>query len=341
MKILFLGITGRLGYYALKALTDNNKNVVAVVTRPQKANIKTKLRGIIGFFAQIFCSKSPFFQQFLEGRKYDVVRLARKHKLPVYWIEDVRSATFWELYKQLAPDIIVAMWPQRIPQNILAAPKLGCINAFHTSYLPKHRSGSPPIWAIVNDEKETGVTVYYMDENFDTGDIILQRKIPILENDTGKTLLGRMCEVGSEVLAESIQLIEQGKVVRKPQDESEASYDTIWKGGKDNLIDWSKSHRQVYNLIRACSFTPFLGFSLGAYTYHNGEMLKIWEAEDLPGVRSNSTPGTVLEIRDNGIVIACGEGVVLIKTVQKAGKLRTRLVASKYAKKTHLKLMGE
>lgn len=223
--------------------------------------------------------------------------------------ENVRQLLAWE------PDLIVtAAYGQILPREILEAPGYGCINV-HASLLPKYRGGAPIHHALIQGEKETGVTIMYMVEALDAGDMLTRRSIPIQAEDDVGTLHDKLAQVGAELLAETVPALVEGKVKPVSQDDSQATYAPNIRR-EDERIDWSRSALQLVNQIRGLRPWPV------AFTLWKGEPLKIWRAEPA-SVRETAAPGTVLSQTQEGVLVATGEGGALrILELQPAGKRR-------------------
>jgi methionyl-tRNA formyltransferase len=237
--------------------------------------------------------------------------------LPVLQPERARDEAFIEELRRLAPDLIaVIAYGQILPRTILELPKYGCLNV-HTSLLPKYRGAAPIQWAILDDEKETGVTIMKMDEGLDTGDIVALAKTPIAQNDNASTLHDRLGQMGAELLARTIPDYSAGKIVSQKQSAEGASYARKIKK-EDGRIDWNQPARKIWNRVRA--FVPWPA----AFTYFREkdktQVLKIWSAAEEAAMKG--APGTVLHADKAGLVVACGEGALRILSLQREGGKR-------------------
>jgi len=190
-------------------------------------------------------------------------------------------------------------------------PKYGCINV-HGSLLPKYRGAAPIQWAIINGEKVTGITIMYMTESLDTGDIILKREVEILSDETYGSLHDKMSSVGAEAIIEAIKMIEQGNVKREKQDDKLSSY--AHKIEKENgLINWNKNSKDIINLIRGLNPSPC------AYTFYNNEMFKIYNAQEIQ-YNSNAENGEIVDIdKKIGFIVKTADSAVIIKEIQAKG----------------------
>ncbi len=291
MKILFMG-TPEPAAKCLQALLDAKFDIAAVITQPDRP----KGRGLA-------VSAPP------------VKELALTYNIPVHQPEKIKDKSSIELVKKIAPELIVVVaYGNILPKEIIDAPKFGSINV-HASLLPKFRGAAPIQWALINGEKETGITVQKVAFELDSGDIILQEKVSIEEPDNTVSLTKKLFEVGSKLLLKAVEDIKAGKVSYQKQDASKVSYAPTLKK-ETGQIDWKKSSREVFNLIRGCNPWPV------AYTYYKGKMLKILSAET--GLaHSKYEPGTVIDcVKDEGFEVACGRGSLFVKEVQLEGSKR-------------------
>ncbi len=290
MKIVFMG-TPQFAIPSLQKLIDNKYDIAAVVTQPDRR----------------------------KGRGHRLIpppvkTRAEEHGIPVLQFEKIRKQGI-EAMVSIAPDIIItAAYGQILPQEILDIPPLGCINV-HASLLPKYRGAAPVQWAIINGEKLTGATIMYMDAGLDTGDIISSTEVPIDKNMTGGELYERLAQIGAELLADTLNDIENGTNSRAPQDESKASYypPLNKEMGK---IDWNKPATQIRNLIRA------LDPVMSAYACISGDIIKIRSAEIIPG---DASPAKIVCANaKEGLVVGTGDDLLRITCLQAPGSKRMR-----------------
>ena len=242
-----------------------------------------------------------------------VKSLAEKNSIPVYTPKTLRDEAFMEILRELSPDIIVVVaYGKILPAEVLFYPKHGSINV-HVSLLPKYRGAAPMQRAIMDGEKETGVTIMYMDEGLDTGDIILQESFPIDEKDNFETIHDKSAEIGGNLMLKALAEIENGTATRTKQNEALASYaKKIEKS--EAKIDLTKSAEVLDPIIRGLTPIP------GAYLMQNGKMLKISSAEAVTG---KGSLGEVIATDDKGegnFTVACGEGALKISRVKPEGK---------------------
>ena len=302
MRIVFMG-TPEFAVPSLSILLENNYPIVGVVTVPDKP----VGRG----------------QQLLPSR---VKQFAIEHQLFVLQPEKLRDESFINQIKSLEPDLIVIVAFRILPKEIFAIPKYGSFN-LHASLLPKYRGAAPINWAIINGEKESGVTTFFLEEKVDTGNIILQARVSIGENETAGELHDKLAEVGAEIVLHTVRLVESGKVNPKSQDDSEASpAPKIYK--EQCRIDWGKSSLEIHNFIRGLSPKPC------AYAYFGDTMLKIYRTQVIKDSVSSSA-GSIFKA-DKQLIIAGGDGAVEIIEIQQEGK--RKLFAEEFLRGFHLKV---
>ncbi len=295
MKIVFMG-TPEPAAAVLKEIISTKHQILCVVTQPDRP----KGRG----------QKISFSP---------VKEAALKHGLPIEQPEKIKNNKIFISYlKSLNPDIIaVVAYGKLLPKEILEIPKHGCLN-IHASLLPKYRGAATIQWALLNGEEETGITIMKIDELLDTGDIILQEKIKIEENDNAMVLFKKLFSLGGGLLLKALEQIEQGKAKYTPQNNAEATNaPAIAK--ESGEIDWRKSAIEIHNRIRAMIPWPV------AHTFYKEKLLKIWKSDvhvaDLE--TKYKLPGSIVHLVKNiGFIVATGKGHLLILEVQPAGKKR-------------------
>lgn len=215
------------------------------------------------------------------------------------------------LFKQ-ADAGIVAAYGRILPDWMLAAPRLGCINV-HSSLLPKYRGAAPINWAIACGETETGVTIMQMDAGLDTGAMLLQGKLAIGEKETAAELTPRLAELGAELLVETLAKLERGELTPTPQNDADATYAPILSR-EDGQVDWTKTATEIFNRQRG--FTPFPG----SYTFLGEQRLELTRIAVAAEI-ARLEPGTICEVAKDSFVVACGEATTLrVTEVQPAGK---------------------
>ncbi len=291
MKILYMG-TPEISATVLSKLIDDGHDVVAVLTREDKV----RGRGNV-----------------LTPTATKVVAL--ENGIPVYEPKTLRDEAFSELLKQIDPEIIVVVaFGKILPLSVLEYPKYGCVN-LHVSLLPKYRGAAPMQRAIMSGDKETGVTVMYMNEGLDTGDIISVERFPIEPTDNFENIHDKSALIGGTLLSKTLFDIEAGCAKRIPQDEALATYAAKIEK-EDCKVDFTKSAKELDAIIRGVTPIP------GAFAYLNGKMLKITKAT----VSTDSgVPGEVLATDGNGdgsFTVACGEGSLTVLGVIPEGKGR-------------------
>ena len=251
------------------------------------------------------------------GRKQELVNtpikeVALKYNIPVFQPASIRNE--YQEVLELGADIIVTCaYGQIIPKVILDAPRLGCINV-HGSLLPKLRGGAPIHWAIINGDTKTGISIMYMDEKMDSGDIISQRETEILDSDNLESLYNRMSIIGRDLLLDTMPSIINGTNLRVKQDSSQVTFGFNIKRDEEH-IDFSKTTREVFNLIRGLSPIP------GANAILDGNEMKIYAA--IIGEKKNvGIPGEIINIYKNGIVVSTGDGQIILTDIKPFGKKR-------------------
>ncbi len=241
--------------------------------------------------------------------------------LTVHQPEKIKNNTeFSELVKSLELDlIVVTAFGKILPLDILQSPKMGSVN-IHFSLLPKYRGAAPVQWALINGEKQTGITIFWMNEKVDAGEIIVQEKIAISLEDTYITLLNKLISPGILVLKNALTLIKENKSPRIVQNDDDSTYAPLLRK-QDGEIKWDKSSLAIYNLTRGLVQWP------GAYTRYKTETgehktLKLLETKALDSTSSSCSgkPGEIVDIiKNEGFVVRCGEGYLLVKHVQSEG----------------------
>lgn len=294
MNIVFMG-TPAFAVPSLDLLIQKGYNIVGVVTQPDRPQGRKKV-----------LMPTP------------VKEAALRHGLPVMQPERLRNPESVEELAQWKPDLIVtAAFGQILPKSVLDLPRYGCLNV-HGSLLPKYRGGAPIQRSIINGETETGVTLMYMAEGLDTGDMIAKASIPITDEDHSGTIFEKLSHVGAKLLIEQLPDIIAGIAPRIPQNDEESTYAKNLSR-EDEKIDWSASSRSIFNQIRG--LTPFSG----GFTTWNDEVFKVWEiANPTNTTTSNSDlkyePGTVIDLGKQGIEVSTGDGSVFLTKIQPAGK---------------------
>ena len=290
MRVVFMG-TPDIAATCLNKIIEKGYDIAAVYTQPDRP----KNRGMKLAF-------SP------------VKEVALSHNIPVYQPENFREDETVEQLRQLQPDVVaVVAYGRILPQKVLDIPPKGCIN-IHASLLPAYRGSAPYQWAVLDGLKETGVTAMYLCREMDAGDMIDCAKTPIGENETAGELLDRLAVLGADLLDQTLAAIENGTVQAVPQDHSKATYAPMLDKTMCP-IDFTKTAQQVHNHVRGMNPWPVATMEL------QGKRFKVYETAVLPET-SGKEPGSVLGMTKQGLKIACGAGVIEIRTLQAEGGKR-------------------
>lgn len=293
MRLLFFGYHN-VGYFCLQVLIDVCRElgdeIAAVVTHADnpRENI---------WFAS-------------------VRDLAHRHYLPVYQPEDPNDPDFVAAMERLQPDFLFSCYYRHmLKAPLLNLPRLGALN-LHGSLLPKYRGRVPVNWVLVHGETETGVTLHYMEEKADRGDIVAQERVPIAPDDTAFTLFAKITAAAAELMRRAYPMLRAGTAPRLPQDHSQASY----FGGRrpeDGLIDWRRPAQEIHNLVRAVTH-PYPG----AFTFLQGRRLFLWWGRPLPDFDlAGRRPGEIVAaLSGQGLVVATGSGGFLLERAQFEGE---------------------
>lgn len=294
MRIIFMG-TPDFSVPTLESLIASRHEVIAVVTQPDKPKGRGK-----------------------EVQMTPVKETALAHEIPVYQPVRAREASFIEEMKSLSPDVMVVIaFGQILSKELLDVPRYGCVN-IHASLLPKYRGAAPIQWAVINGDRETGITTMMMDVGMDTGDMLEKLTVPLEEKETGGSLFDKLSGLGGNLILSTLDKLEAGTLVRTPQNHDEATHvKKIEKTMGD--IDWTMDAAAIERLVRGLAPWP------SAYTHWNGKMLKIWDAdvEKETGFGAEKAPaGQVLEASGGSIRVQTGNGVLNIRSLQLEGKKR-------------------
>lgn len=291
MRILFMG-TPDFAAASLRALLDSGRDVAGVVTNPDKP----------------------------KGRGYKLVKppvkeLAEDAGIPVFQPASLKNGELQPVLDELQPDIIcVVAYGKILPGYVLDFPRLGCVNV-HGSLLPKYRGAAPIQWSVINGDEYAGITTMLMNEGLDTGDMLLCERVKIGAEETSAELFDRLAPLGGELLCKTLDALEKGTVRPEPQNDSEATYAPMIKK-EDGKINWSDSPEKICSLVRGMNSWPM------AYTYFNGQPVKIISAA-VSADKPDALPGTVAGlVKKQGLLVSCGGGGVFIREVQFAGSKR-------------------
>lgn len=290
MKIVFMG-TPDFAVPSLKALVESGHTICGVFTQPDKP----KNRGMK--------------MQFTPVKEYAITE-----NIPVFQPEKMRDGTALAILKELAPDlIVVAAYGRILPVDILDLPANGCINV-HSSLLPRYRGSAPINWAILNGETETGVSIQYMAEGVDTGDVIASAVTQISPDENAQQLYDRLADMGAELLIQVVSSIEDGTVIAIPQDHTLASHAPMLSR-ELSPIDWSRSAVQIHNQVRGLYPWP------SAVAEIDGIRCKILRTSIAADAVTGAAPGSFVQADKKGLRVACGNGSVIeILELQPDGK---------------------
>ena len=285
MKILFMG-TPEIAAKCLKSLIDNGFSVMGAVSQPDRPKGR--------------------------GHKLmptDVKIAAEEAGIPIFQPEKIKSGELMSVLEDLKPDVIVVVaYGKILPKYVLDFPKFGCIN-MHASLLPKLRGAAPVQWAVINGEKETGVTTMLMDEGLDTGDMLLSEKLTIGEYETSKELFERITKIGGDLLIKTLENLDT--IIPKKQPLGEESYAPMITKEMAH-IDWSQSTEKISKFICGMNASPM------AYSFYNGEQVKVISAEK--GGSAEGENGEILGVtKGKGLQVKTSDGSIYIKELQFSG----------------------
>jgi methionyl-tRNA formyltransferase len=286
MKLVYMG-TPQFAVQPLRALADAGSEILGVVTRIDKPSGRGRS-----------LAAPP------------VKTASREMSLRVFQPNRVRDLSFIESLRDLAPEaIVVAAYGQILPPDILALPKFGCIN-IHASLLPSCRGAAPINWAIIRGAAETGITIMQMDQGMDTGGILMQESLPIDPRDTAGSLTEKLSTLGAQLIVRALSRIEAGSLAAVAQDSARATFAPMLKK-EDGLIDWTRPADEIANRVRGLSPWP------GAFTYLDGKLVKILEAEAMPG---SAAAGVLAAEKSSTLFAGTGRGMIRIATLQQEGR---------------------
>ena len=291
MRIVFMG-TPDFSVPALKALVEAGHEVAAVVTQPDRPRGRGK-----------------------ELQMTPVKVQALAYGIPVYQPEKVKDPAFVEILRNLQPEVIVVIaFGQILSRDILDLPPYGCIN-IHASLLPKYRGAAPIQWAVIDGEKETGVTTMMMDVGLDTGDMLEKTIIPLDPKETGGSLFDKLSQAGGPLILSTLERLKAGTAVRTPQTDEDSTYAKMLTKSLGQ-IDWSMEAAAIERLIRGLNPWP------SAYTFVHGKTLKIWDADVLKESSDGAAPGQIIRTDPHSLIVAAGEALLSIRELQLEGKKR-------------------
>lgn len=278
----------------LQKLIDDQYNIVGVVTQPDRPKGRKKV-----------LTPPPVKVE------------AEKHGLPVLQPEKIREKEELDKIFALEPDLIVtAAFGQILPKELLDAPKLGCINV-HASLLPELRGGAPVHYSIMQGKAKTGITIMYMAEKLDAGDILTQVEVAIDERDDVGILFDKLSIAGAKLLSETVPLLLEGKITPVKQDEEKATFAYTIKREQEK-INWAKTGEEIYNHIRGLCPWPV------AFTTLDGQVMKVWWGEKVK-TKEKAEPGTVIGFEKDGFIVATSnETAIKVTELQPAGKKKMK-----------------
>lgn len=287
-RIVFMG-TSTFSLEVFKMLMTEGYGIVGVVTQPDKRVGRKKVLTMS-----------------------EVKEEALKYDIPI--IQPYKIRNDYQAILDLRPDMIItAAYGQIIPKALLDYPRLGCINV-HASLLPKYRGGAPVHWCIINGDRLTGVTIMYMAEKMDAGNIIKQEVVPIYDHDNVGVLYDRLSIVGASLLRKTLPYILDGSNDSIPQDESKVTY-AYNLTREDEKIDWNMTSKQVYNKVRGTNPWP------GSYSTYNDKIIKIWDGNyQSDDSYQNIENGTIVVISKTAIGVKVADGIYFITELQVEGK---------------------
>lgn len=292
IRIVYMG-TPDFAVEPLEAIIKAGYEVAAVVTQPDKQKGRGK-----------------------EVKMTPVKECALRYGIPVFQPVKIKEPeAVAELEKYQADLFVVAAFGQLLSEEILNMPEYGCIN-IHASLLPAYRGAAPIQWAVLNGEKESGVTIMQMDKGLDTGDMLLKRSVELSPKETGDSLHDKLMHLGAELIVEALPKLEKGELVPEKQKDELSSYAKKLTKAMGQ-IDWSKDAVSLERWIRGLNSWP------SAYTFFGGKTLKIWEARvaEENGAQK-AEPGQVVSVSREGFTVACGQGALQILSLQLEGKKR-------------------
>ncbi|MBR3490611.1 MAG: methionyl-tRNA formyltransferase [Bacilli bacterium] len=287
MKIVYMG-TPEFAVNPLKKL-DENYDVIMVVTQPDKEVGRKK-----------------------EIRYSEVKKYALDHDIEVFQPEKIR--TDYQKIIDANPDVIITCaYGQIIPKELLEFPKYKCIN-IHASLLPKLRGGAPIHWSIINGDSKTGITIMYMNEKMDEGDILYQEEVEILDTDNVETLHDKLSDLGSKMIIDFIPRLETGDFTPVKQNNEEATYGyNVTR--EDEHIDFNKTSREIFNQIRGLNPWPV------AYTTLDGKVFKVYSSK-ISNSKVTGSVGEITNIYSDGIGVKTNDGEIIITEIKEEGKNR-------------------
>jgi len=258
---------------------------------------------------------------------WPVKEFARSHGLTVFQPARIKNEESKQLFASHDADVaVVVAYGRILPDEFLRAPRRGCINV-HFSLLPRYRGAAPTNWAIINGDKETGVTTMFIEPTLDTGPILLQRETTIGETETAPQLMERLAEIGARLLGETLARLDE--LTPQPQNDTDATFAPILKK-EDGLIDWSQNAFAIERRVRGLQPWP------DAYTSYNSKGMTIWRGQPISS-SSNAAPGEVIVAQGDDLVVTCGEQTAL-RLIEVQPEARKRMTARDAINGMHMKV---
>jgi methionyl-tRNA formyltransferase len=290
--------TPRFALPCLEALVSSGEEVLAVVTQPDRPRGRGQ-----------------------QVRPSPVKELALSWNLPVLQPQRLKDPALVQSLAALQPELLVVVaYGRLLTAEILALPAVGALNV-HASLLPRYRGAAPINWALIRGERETGVSIQWMEPELDAGAIFLQERVPIVEEDNAGTLYLKLAERGAALLVQALDKLRRGESIKTSQPRENVTYaPPITK--ELRRLHWEKPAAEVAGVIRGLDPAP------GAYAHWQGKVLKLFGARVKKAAGTLAAPGTVLGLDSQGVEIACGQGSVLVKGLQLAG--HKRLTAAEF-----------
>lgn len=304
MRIVFMG-TPEAAIPSLRRLLQDGHEIVAVWTQPDKPSGRgDKMR-------------SPPIKEF-----------ASALNLPVEQPAKIKTEQAKKLFASYKADVaVVVAYGRILPPEYLSAPRRGCINV-HFSLLPQYRGAAPVNWAIVNGEKKTGVTTMFIEEELDSGPILLQSETMIGESESAPELMQRLAEIGGDLLGDTIARLDT--ITPRPQHDRDATFAPLLSK-TDGLIDWSRRSEMIERGVRG--FQPWPN----AYTHHKGQRLILWKSGVIDGIQSDAQDGEVITAHGDDLVVKCGNETAL-RLIEVQPEAKRRMSVRDFLNGTHLKI---
>lgn len=291
LRIVFMG-TPEFAVHCLEEIVESGYNVVGVITAPDRPAGR--------------------------GRKLQqsaVKKFAIEKKLPVLQPVNLQAEDFQKKLKELNPDIGVVVAFRMLPKSVWSLPKLGTFN-LHASLLPQYRGAAPINWAIMNGEKTTGVSTFFLDEKIDTGAMILQKEVSIREDETVGELHDKLLNTGARLIIDTLKLVEKGEVETTPQRDSDTLKDAPKLNRDNTQIDWHKSVDDIYNQIRGLNPYP----AAWSLLHNNADDMSVKIYEVNKEKVDHHDPVGAVTVQDKKLKVAAKDGFIIINSIKLQGK---------------------